>query len=91
MTIVSLSEHASSTTDLSGDSTEPPRKWLCSDSSSSSTTTDTSITSTGDDDASSAPCSGKIWKCFTELLQEVGATRDTSGGVEAMYGRQIRT
>ena len=79
-----LSEHASSTTDLSGDSTEPPRKRLRSDSTTTTTTTDTNTTSTEDDDASSAPCSSKIWECFTELLQEVGATSDTSGGVEAM-------
>ena len=52
-----FSEHASSTTDLSGDSAELPRKWLRSDSSS---TTDTNTTSTKDDAASSAPCSSKI-------------------------------
>ena len=89
-----FSEHASNTTDLSGNSTEPPRKRLRSDSSDSSsssttTTTDTNTTNTEDDDASSAPCSSKIWECFTELLQEVGATSDTTGGVEAMVDRYL--
>ena len=83
-----FSEHASSTTDLSVDSTEPPRKRLHSDSTNT-TTTDNNTTSTEDDDASSAPCSSKIWEYFTELLQEVGATSDTSGGVEAMVDRYL--
>ena len=82
-----FSEHASSTTDLSVDSTEPPKKQLRSDSTT--TTTDTNTTSTEDDNASSAPCSSKIWECFTELLQEVGATGNTSGSVEAMVDRYL--
>ena len=55
-----LSEHPSSSTDLT---TEPPRKRLRPESSSS--TTDT----TEDDDTSSATSSSKIWECFTELLE----------------------
>ena len=75
---------------MSVDSIEPPRKWLHSDCTTTTTTTDTNTTSTEDDDASSAPCSSKIWECFTELLlQEVGATSDTSGGVEAMVDRYL--
>ena len=30
-----------------------------------------------------------MWECFIELLEEVGATRDTCGGVEAMVGRYL--
>ena len=82
-----VSEHLSSITDLRSDSVEPRRKRLCPDSSSSSTT-DT----TEDDDTSSATsgtCSSKIWECYTELLEEVGATSDTSGGVEAVIDRYL--
>lgn len=37
-------------------------------------------TSGGNDQASSS----KVWECFTELLEEAGATSDLGGGVEAM-------
>ena len=85
-----VSEHLSSTTDLRTDSVEPRRKRLRPDSSSSSTTECTDTTE--DDDTSSATSgtfSSKIWECYTELLEEVGATSDTSGGVEAVIDRYL--
>ena len=39
--------------------------------------------------ATYVPCSSKIRECFTELQQEVGATSDTCGGVEAMVDRYL--
>ena len=52
---------------------------------SSSTATDT----TEDDDTSSATSSSKMWECFTKLLEEVGATSDTCGGVEVTVDRYL--
>ena len=85
-------EHESGTIDLSDGSAKPPRKRLHSDSSSTTTTSTSSATDTNtteDDDASSSPPTSKIWECFTELLEEVGATSDTSGGVKAMVDRYL--
>ena len=69
--------------DNSVDCAEPPRKRLRPDSSSTATDT------TEDDDTSSATSSSKIWECFTELLEEVSATSDTCGGMEAMVDRYL--
>ena len=30
-----------------------------------------------------------MWECFTKLLEEVGATSDTCGGVEATVDRYL--
>ena len=83
-----FSEHAStlsSTVDLSDDSVEPPRKKARPDGT---TATDTNTTEDDEiDDTSSAPSSSKMWECFTELLEEVGVTSDTGGGVETMVDR----
>ena len=68
--------------DNSVDCAEPPRKRLRPDSSSTATDT------TEDDDTSSAT-SSKIWECFTEQLEEVGATSDTCRCMEAMVDRYL--
>ena len=64
------------------DCPEPPRKRLCSDSSTATDTTD-------NDNTSSANSSTKIWEWFTEVLQEVGVTKDTTGGVKDKVDRYL--
>jgi len=55
------------------DSDQPPNKRPCHDT-----------TQDGSDQASSS----KVWECFTELLEESGASSDM-GGVEAMVDRYL--
>ena len=42
-------------------------------------------TSGGNNQASSS----KVWECFTELLEEAGATSDLGGGPEAMVDNYL--
>jgi len=40
-------------------------------------------------DSSDQASSSKVWECFTELLEESGASSDMGGGVEAMVDRYL--